>query len=531
MTMEPAEPAATEGVPGAHPPLRPDRSAPGVAVAPRGARTGLLLFVFVLLVYGGTAGGSLATTDAVVTYTLTRQIVEHGTVALPGDMLGNAAHRGVDGRYYSPFGLAQSIYNVPFYLAGRAAARLVGNRIGREDAIEKATVALGNCLPMAATAWIVYLFTAGCVRRRSAALATALAAAFATPAWPYARFGFNVPLAALAVTGVGYLAWRATRAGGSAAPVGLMLSLSLLTRHELLLAAIPVALWFALDSVSRRDALRRLLATAGGLAPGILLWLAYNAVRFGNPLDAGYLRDATPEFGSSLLTGTFGLLLSPAASLLVYAPLTLVTFATLRHVWRRDRRLLLLLLGPLVLFVAFYAQLGNWMGGRSYGPRYLVPFLPLTVVALGFAFDAASAGAWRRLAAVSALCAAVQLPGVLVDFAKVGVQHARAHGAPTREDRLHDWSNAPLVLNARASVAALSRTSRVLSGVEPVPTPRPGSATDRDFSQQFVFSLDFWWLYLHYMRVVPRSVAVGIGCVLLGAAAVLGWRLCVSGSR
>ena len=529
--MKPAERAAFDDGRDAHG-VRGTRTSPyGTdSAARRVTRTGLVLFAFVLLVYGGTAGGSLATTDAVITYTLTKQIVEQGSVALPGDMLGNAAHRGPDGRYYSPFGLAQSIYNVPFYLAGRTAARLVGTRIGREDAVEKATVALGNCLPMAATAWFVYLFATGCVRRHSSALATALAAAFATPAWPYARFGFNVPLAALAVTGAGYLAWRSTRAGGSAVPVGLLLSLALLTRHELLLAAIPAALWFALDSVSPLNALRRLLATAAGLAPGLLTWLAYNYVRFGNPLDAGYLRDSIPEFGSSMMTGTFGLLLSPTASLLVYAPLTLVTCATLGHAWRADRRLLVLLLAPLVLFVAFYAQLGNWMGGRSYGPRYLVPFLPLTVVALGFAFDAAGTGAWRRLAAVCALSVAVQLPGVLVDFAKVGVQHARAHGAPTDEDRLHDWSTAPLVLNARASASALSRTARVLSGAEPVPASPSKGPTDRDFSQQFVFSLDFWWLYLYYMRVLGMGSTVLIGLALLAGTIVLARRLYVSAS-
>jgi Dolichyl-phosphate-mannose-protein mannosyltransferase len=501
------------------------------AAAKRRERTGAVLFAFVLLVYGATAGGSLATTDAVVTYTLTRQIVEHGSVALPGDLLGNAAHRGPDGRYYSPFGLAQSVYNIPYYLAGRAAARHVADRIGRHEAIEKAAVALGNGLPMAATVWVVYLFGRDCVRRRSSAVAAALAAAFATPAWPYAKFGFNVPLSALALTAAGYLAWRATRRKRSSVPVGLLLSLALLTRHELLLAVLPIGLWFAVERDSARDVLRRLFGLAAGLAPGVLIWLAYNYMRFGNVLDAGYLRDPIPQFGSSVLWGGFGLLLSPTGSLLVYAPLTVVSLATVRHVWRADRRLLLLLLAPLAVFVVFYAQLGNWMGGRSYGPRYLVPMLPLTVVTLAFAFDAAATRARRQLAAVCAACVVVQLPGVLVDFAKVGLQHARAHGAPTRDERLHDWTTAPIVLNARASVAAVSRTVRVLSGADPVPARRITEPDDRDFSQQFVFSLDFWWVYLCYMGVIPRAMAVGIGLGLMAAAAGLAWMLDVHGSR
>jgi hypothetical protein len=529
VTSEPAaQPAFERGGPGRPAPGRPP--AGSYKSSDRSRLTGLLLFAFVLLVYGGTAGGSLATTDAVVTYTLTKQIVEHGTVALPGDMLGNTAHRGVDGHYYSPFGLAQSIYNVPFYLAGRQASRLIGQRIDRADAVEKAIVALGNCLPMAATAWLIYLFAAGAVPHPPAALAAAAASAFATPAWPYARFGFNVPLSAFAVTGAAYLAWRASRTGRSAVPAGLLLSVALLTRHELLLTAVPVGLWLVLDSLSARESARRLLGMIVGLAPGIAVWLAYNAVRFGNALDAGYLRDPTPAFGSSVLTGTFGLLLSPTAALLVYAPLTLAAVAAARHVWRDEPRLLVLLFGPLLLFVAFYAQLGNWMGGRSYGPRYLVPMIPLTTICLAYTCHVAGASARRWLIAACAAATLVQVPGVLVDFAKIGVQHARAHGAPSHTDRLYDWSTAPLVLNARASAAAVSRTARVLAGVEPVPAGRSGR-DDRDFSQQFAFSLDFWWLYLYYMGVSSRGLSVTIGLVWLAAVFLLGRWLYVSASR
>ncbi len=74
----------------------------------------LRVFLVALLVYVSTAGGSLATTDAVVAFDVTRNICEHGTLAMSGNLLGMDAHRGVDGRFYSPFGIAQSIYNIPF---------------------------------------------------------------------------------------------------------------------------------------------------------------------------------------------------------------------------------------------------------------------------------------------------------------------------------------------------------------------------------------------------------------------------------
>ena len=50
------------------------------------------------------------------------------------------------------------------------------------------------------------------------------------------------------------------------------------------------------------------------------------------------------------------------------------------------------------------------------------------------------------------LSAVVQVPGVLVDYAKVSVANARENGTPTKSDRVGDWSTSPLVLNSRAAM-------------------------------------------------------------------------------
>jgi len=46
------------------------------------------------------------------------------------------------------------------------------------------------------------------------------------------------------------------------------------------------------------------------------------------------------------------------------------------------------------------------------------------------------------------------------------------------------------------------------------------SADNRDFAQQLSFSLDFWWLYLFYLRAISAQVAVLIGGGLMIVAAV-----------
>jgi len=486
-------------------------------------RVGAALFALVLAIYVFTAGGSLTTTDAVVEFEVTRQLVDHQSLALPRDMLGNEAYRGRHGRYYSPFGITQSLLNIPFFLAGRAAARTTGLSIGRADAIEKAAVALGNTVAMAIGVWVCYLFGRRVTGSARTAASGALATAFATPLWPYSKFGFNAPLALLFVIAAVYSAWIATRSDrpSSTAWTGWWLGLALLTRHELPILVVPITVWLYLESSERGLFLRRMFGLILGFLPALATWCALNAYRFGNSLDAGYLRDHVMQFGSSIVTGLYGLLLSPTSSLFVYCPIAVVAVAALLVLAPRDRAAAILLGGSVLVLLLFYAQLGNWMGGRSYGPRYLVPVIPLLVLAL------LSVNRWHLISSrweatlLLAISLAVQVPGVVMDYAKVSVAHARANGAPTPDDRLFNWRVSPLVLNTVATIDAVPRNVQWLlgrRGAPPLVRAVPGDLQS-DFSQQFVDTLDFWWMYLLRMGVASRTT---IQLLLVGMLAGIG---------
>ena len=66
---------------------------------------------------------------------------------------------------------------------------------------------------------------------------------------------------------------------------------------------------------------------------------------------------------------------------------------------------------------------------------------------------------------------------------------------------------------------------RYLTGQDQPPAIQPGGARTQTFSDQFAFSLDFWWLYLFYARVIPAWLAVGAFALMLTAAAGLAWAL------
>jgi hypothetical protein len=168
-----------------------------------------------------------------------------------------------------------------------------------------------------------------------------------------------------------------------------------------------------------------------------------------------------------------------------------------------------------IVFLLFYATLGNWMAGRSWGSRYLVVILPYVVVGWAVLLSQMSRGARVfAMVIVTTLGVMVQLPGVFVDYAKVSQAAGRSF---TPMERQWHLQTTPLVMNSRALAAALPDNIDYVTGVRSVPKISvPAGAEDRGFSQQFAFSLDFWWLYLFYLGLLPRA---GVAAVL-GAFAV-----------
>ena len=202
-----------------------------------------LVFLASMSLYTLTAGGSLTSTDAVVTYELARSLVERGSIALEGDVIGSETNRGLDGRYYSQFGLGQSLYDVPFYLAGRAAVRLAGRPIGKPDTIPKAAVAFGSAVAAAVAVALVWLLALQITHHPRAGLVAAAGAAIASPLWPYSKFGFSTALTTATLAGAACLVWSATRSGrhSTAAWAGALLAFGWLTRHEMAVMLLPFA--------------------------------------------------------------------------------------------------------------------------------------------------------------------------------------------------------------------------------------------------------------------------------------------------
>tara|TARA_B100000953_G_scaffold234608_1_gene196008 strand:+ start:121 stop:1095 length:975 start_codon:yes stop_codon:yes gene_type:complete len=305
---------------------------------------------------------------------------------------------------------------------------------------------------------------------------------------------------------------------------GALQGMALLTRHEMGVMIIPIFIWLVAESRRDRQLMFKRLVLFGlpfALAVGVWMW--YNASRFGHPFDTGLLRDPNVRFDSSFFVGLYGLLASPGRALFLYAPITLVGLLALKRLAMQDRSTALLFGLQILILTSLIAKMHQWDGGESYGPRYLVPLLPYLTVPIAVLFPLGQRAVRRRILFTTlALSVLVQLPGVLVDYSKIQNAFARQTTGYSIQMSRYSWEATPLVLNVKSALKGVPRNVGHLIGITTPPAVvQSGQETQRDFSQQFVFSLDFWWLYLYYLGVIPAWLSVMAGIFPLMIASYL----------
>ena len=89
-------------------------------------------------------------------------------------------------------------------------------------------------------------------------------------------------------------------------------------------------------------------------------------------------------FSNPLLTGLWGLLLSPGKSFFLYSPVTVLGILGLPSFFRRKKREIFLFLGTCAVIIVPHACWWSWGGDWAWGPRFLLPITPYLVVASGF---------------------------------------------------------------------------------------------------------------------------------------------------
>jgi hypothetical protein len=157
-----------------------------------------------------------------------------------------------------------------------------------------------------------------------------------------------------------------------------------------------------------------ILAFALPLALTALLLGGYNYARYGDVLQTGYLPQE--KFSTPWLEGISGLLISPGRGLFPYAPVLLISLLAIPAFAKRHRLEAALALLISAFYVLLYGRWFFWHAGYAWGPRFLVPIVPLAVILMAPLIEKLSGKGWLAFAALCLISVAIQILGVSVDF-------------------------------------------------------------------------------------------------------------------
>jgi hypothetical protein len=401
----------------------------------------MLAFVLSICVvaYAGTYRGEIASADEAYMFAVTHNLAESHSMAIDDLRWLNdrvpGARIGPDGRLYSKLGVGQSLLGLPAYLLGKrygpdGGAQFAGYPIGPISGVRGA-MAVGSALALVtvvATYAIATMLGAG---PRGAALG-ALGTGVGSMLWVYAKTYFSEPAAACLLTCVvALVVWHGRRPALLKALVaGLLLIVCVLVRPFNLAAAVPIdifVLWIAISTgLARRAAVSGslvLIACTLVAAGGVLL---YNNLRFGSPFITGY--GANENFQHDVVQGLLGYAVSPGKSIVLFDPLVILAPVGPVLIWLRGASgsaaqpvrassqpsvaVTLLISGIIAVYVFIYSAWWAWEGGWAWGPRFLLPIVPLCM-----ALSAVALGATPRLIGATLLIVTgvVQVAGSLYD--------------------------------------------------------------------------------------------------------------------
>ncbi len=315
---------------------------------------------------------------------------------------------------------------------------------------------LANGIVTALTAYVLGLLVRALgYGKRSAAL-VALTFGLATLALPYARLLFGEPVAALMLVLTAY-ALRRGRVEGSTRWVwwgGLAFAASIWTRSANVILLPAFALYLMPVRRPRtweevRAALRLALPfVACALICGVGGFGLYNALRFGVPWKTGYQVSLREAFTTPPWVGAYGLLLSPFRGLVWFSPVVLAVIPGYRRFRRAHGREAYTYLALFLLYLLFYSTWWSWSGEFTWGPRFLLPVLPLLLVMLAPLWERWPPPRW--LVGLGGLSLGVQFLAVAADFTLAETVLEMEFGEPKFAAAvLFDPRWSPVVLQAK----------------------------------------------------------------------------------
>lgn len=156
-----------------------------------------------------------------------------------------------------------------------------------------------------------------------------------------------------------------------------------------------------------------------GSGTGAVSACAYNAARFGDPFNFGY---GTDWFSTPFVTGAAGLLIHPAKSIFLFAPVTVALLPALVRLAKKDATAFWLISGNLGVTFVLAATWESFAGGWCWGPRLLIIGVVPAFAAIAPWCEESK---WRRnmVRALFSAGALISLPAILISTRAQQLDH------------------------------------------------------------------------------------------------------------
>jgi len=338
-----------------------------------------------------------------------RQIVTNGRIGFelheaPQDPYSeDYIRKGVDGRYYTKWGLGQSLVEVPFlYLhhlitGVNLPSRIGGGLPGAGYYSEWLFLILCPSLISGFGCVLVYWFGLRLGYSRPVAIVLSLVYGLCTMVWPYSKSLMSDGTLNAAILGGVYGAVFYARSGrkGWLAICAAGLGFASITKI-ISLVVVPPVVGYLFASRDLKSTLRDFCLL---FCPVFLFFLGidawHNAVRYGGIWPSGYDKGwGALGFSTPLYVGLWGLLASPGKSFFLYAPVCLLGLISGGAFFKGNRNEALLFLGITVAYTVPHALWCLWAGDWAWGPRFLLVITPYLILPAGVFF-----GSWFMKAA------------------------------------------------------------------------------------------------------------------------------------
>jgi hypothetical protein len=438
----------------------------------------LRVFVFFLAVFAATTAGHIYTIDSYLNYSVTKSLGERGEIAIPKFMM---TVEGEGGRHYSKLGIGQSLVGLPLFWVGSLVERaspghpafsvysrdfVIPHESGTVTATAQTLIrasdregarvffsALTNAFLTAGVCTVFWMLLRASGLSKRGAVWGAVMLGFCTPLWVYSRDLFGEPLFTLCLLSTFYILKKRpeTIPPKRVMLAGLISSLGVLTRASFIPLIAVFAIYLALSSKDRRAGANAALRYALCALPGIVILAALNMARFGSVLLSGYHTAFDLGFSVPLLNGIAWNLASPYRSVFLYAPPVALFFFSLR-MWRKQYRAQFWLTTVIVVYILLvYSKWWAWHGGWCWGPRFLVPAIPL-LLAPGIVAVA------RKEKWLTGIAVCLGIFGFFVQLGAVLINYTAAYDFWIKIGRL-DWAEegihlfSPVTIHWRAVIA------------------------------------------------------------------------------